>query len=301
MQLASFDYADVRGGRIVPLTLPDSLRVRMNLRSGVGLDTLPGWAKVMALGDDQKLAFLSDPIRRAELGELAASAEGAARQKVDWASYVLVESAGKKGKRWTGSTIGAVADALGTDPWNALIDIVVDDRLNTVISKPDNGQDDISWQARVDCWRDPRVLVGASDAGAHLDMLDSFAYPTTLLSRAVRERALLPVEEAVQMLTDRPARFYGLRDRGVLLPGSWADVVVFDLGTVGPGEIHTRYDLPAGAGRLYGEANGVEVVLVNGVPVVENGQFVPARPGRVLRSGRDTVTVPVGRTGSNGR
>ena len=94
-------------------------------------------------------------------------------------------------------------------------------------------------------------------------------------------------------LTEVPARLYGIRERGGLRDGWWADVVVFDADRVGPGPIYTRYDLPEGAGRLYAEAEGIETVLVNGVPIVEGNEFTDARPGRLLRSGRDTDTVEV--------
>jgi len=103
---------------------------------------------------------------------------------------------------------------------------------------------------------------------------------------------LLPLEEAVYYLTGSPAAFYGLRDRGTLAAGKAADVVIFDPTTIGPGDVFTKFDLPGGAGRVYGEANGIAHVLVNGVPCVEGGEMLDARPGTLLRSGRDTVTVP---------
>ena len=143
------------------------------------------------------------------------------------------------------------------------------DRLKTVISAPDRGQDDASWAKRVEVWRDPRAVVGASDAGAHLDMIDSFSYATTLLSRTVRERSLLPIEEAVQLLTDRPARLYGIRERGRVAEGWWADLVVLDPDRIGPGPLSVRYDLPSGAGRIYGEADGIHQVIINGEVAVE--------------------------------
>jgi N-acyl-D-aspartate/D-glutamate deacylase len=133
--------------------------------------------------------------------------------------------------------------------------------------------------------------VGASDAGAHLDMIDSFAFSTTLIARAVRERNLMPLEEAVSHLTDRPARLYGLRNRGRLEEGYFADVVVLDPDTIGPGPVYQKFDLPGGAGRVYGEAIGIDHVLVNGVPAVRNGELLAARPGSLIRSGRDTDTV----------
>jgi N-acyl-D-aspartate/D-glutamate deacylase len=99
------------------------------------------------------------------------------------------------------------------------------------------------------------------------------------------------LEEAVHFLTDVPARLYGMIDRGRVAIGGFADLVVFDPATIGPGPVYTRFDLPGGAGRVYGEAVGIHDVLVNGVPCVESGTLLPARPGTLLRSGRDTTTV----------
>ncbi len=136
-------------------------------------------------------------------------------------------------------------------------------------------------------------MIGASDAGAHLDMIDTFAFSTQVLGTGVRERGLIEIEEAVRQLTDVPARLYGLRQRGRLEEGWHADVVVFDPARVGLGETYTKYDLPAGAGRLYAEANGVDHVFANGVEIVREGKDTGQRPGTILHSGRDTETVEV--------
>jgi N-acyl-D-aspartate/D-glutamate deacylase len=109
----------------------------------------------------------------------------------------------------------------------------------------------------------------------------------------VRRHHAVTLEEAVRQLTDVPARLYGLRDRGRLQEGWWADVTVFDADAVESGPTYTRYDLPAGAGRLYADAHGIEHVLVNGVEIVRGGEHTGALPGAVLRSGRDTDTVEV--------
>jgi N-acyl-D-aspartate/D-glutamate deacylase len=289
-QLSGSDRAAERGGRVIALTLPDSLRTWLNFRSGFVLDILPGWERFMALPEAEKLACLADPVVRAEWDRMAQTAQGPTRSIANWSVYRIVESSDPS---VVGRAVGEVATERGVSAWDALADIVVADRLKTVISAPDRGQDEASWAKRVEVWRDPRTLVGASDAGAHLDMIDSFSYATTLLARTVRERPLLPLEEAVSLLTDRPARLYGLRDRGRVAEGWWADLVLLDPSTVGPGALYTRYDLPAGAGRIYGEAEGIEHVIVNGDVVVSGGEFTPARPGHLLRSGRDTDTVTV--------
>ena len=136
-----------------------------------------------------------------------------------------------------------------------------------------------------------RVIVGGSDAGAHLDTMCGAIYSTSLLGDGVRRRSLVSWEQAVRLLTDIPARLYGLRDRGRLVPGAWADVVVFDPTVIGHRPVRTRNDLPGGASRLYAEADGIAHVLVNGTEIVRDGSFTEARPGRLIRSGTDTDTV----------
>ncbi len=138
-------------------------------------------------------------------------------------------------------------------------------------------------------WLDDRTVIGVSDAGAHLDMIDTFAFSTQVLGNGVREYGLLDLEQAVHQLTQVPAELYGVRDRGLVEKGWAADLVVFDPDEVAPGETYTRTDLPGGAGRLYSEATGIGHVLVNGVEIVCEGEFTRERPGRVFRSGRDTV------------
>ncbi len=289
-QLTGGDIAQAKGGRVLALTLPDTFRLRLNLRSGFVLDILPGWDKLMALAPDVKLARLRDPAGRAEMDTLAQSSTNL-RMLANWGNYTLLETFSEQWKPFEGRTIGAIATELGKTPWDALCDIAIDDDLNTVIASMDTGQNDASWEKRVEVWRDPRAIVGASDAGAHLDMIDSFSYATTLIARTTVDRSLLPLEEAVHYLTGSPAALYGLKGRGILAAGNAADIVVFDPTRIGPGEVFTKFDLPGGAGRVYGEANGISNVLVNGVPCVDHGDLLDARPGTLLRSGRDTNTV----------
>jgi N-acyl-D-aspartate/D-glutamate deacylase len=290
-QLTGYDYAEARGGKVIGLTLPDSFRMRLNFTSGFVLDILNGWDKLMALPKAEKLAMMADPAGRTRMNDLAQATQGNVRSLANWGNYTLLETFSAENKRFQGRTIGDIAQDLGKTPWDTLCDIAVADDLATSIANHDPGQDDASWARRVEVWRDHRSLVGASDAGAHLDMIDSFAMHTQMLGKAVRERNMLPWEEAIHMITQAPAELYGIRDRGVLRVGAHADVTVIDPTTVGQDVLHTRFDLPMGAARLFAEANGVEHVFVNGVEVVTGKNFTDARPGTLLRSGRDTDTV----------
>jgi N-acyl-D-aspartate/D-glutamate deacylase len=107
----------------------------------------------------------------------------------------------------------------------------------------------------------------------------------------LRGRKLVPVEKAVQLMTQVPAELFGLRDRGTLEVGKMADVVVIDPETVGSENAHMVADLPGGCERLTAGSYGVERVLVNGTVVVEKGQANGTTPGTLLKSGVDTYTV----------
>jgi N-acyl-D-aspartate/D-glutamate deacylase len=121
-----------------------------------------------------------------------------------------------------------------------------------------------------------------------LDMMQAFNGHLAVVGSAVRDRQLLPLEAAVRLLTDVPARLFGLRGRGRVAEGWHADLVVFDPARVTAGPVEVRHDQPGGAWRLYGEAVGIEQVIVNGSVILDGGQPTGARPGLALRSGRDT-------------
>jgi N-acyl-D-aspartate/D-glutamate deacylase len=281
--------AQAAGGKVVGLVIPETLSPRLCFRSGFVLDALPGWEKPMALPLDEKLALLRDPDERHRLNELAQQ-PGPARPLAHWADKELVETFSAETKRYEGRIVGEIATREGKDPFDVLCDIACADELRTQFITPRRPSTRADWEARVQVFRDPRAVIGASDAGAHLDMIATFNFSTVVLEKVVREEELLPLEEAVHLITEVPARLYGLRDRGTIVEGAHADLVVFDEGTVGTGPIHTRVDLPGGAGRLYAGATGIEHVIVNGVPIVSGDEFTDDRPGTLMRSGRDSAT-----------
>jgi N-acyl-D-aspartate/D-glutamate deacylase len=291
-QLDASSQAAQRGARVVALTLPHGMRIRLSFLSGFVLDGLPGWRDTLGLPVAERITALSDPQVRRRLAEGARSPEaGVLRNLARWDRFEICEAFSDDTRRFEGRTVGEIAQEQGTDPFDALCDIVVADELRTGLRPMMAPESDETWHERARVWLDDRTIVGGSDAGAHLDMMCGASYSTFLVGEAVRDRGLLSLEAAVHQLTDVPARLYGLTDRGRLVEGFRADVVVFDPTRVQPRPDRTRDDLPGGASRIVAEADGVEHVFVNGTEIVDSGSLTGATPGVVLRSGRDTETV----------
>jgi N-acyl-D-aspartate/D-glutamate deacylase len=292
-QLAASTTAEAAGGRVVALTLPHTMDLRLSFEHGAILDGLPGWREFFASPVSDRIAVLSDPVARRVLDDRAQSDEaGILRFLADWGRLIIAETHAPQNNGLEGLTVAEVASRRGVDAWDAICQVLVDDRLRTGFSVPIPATDD-DWSARARTWLDPRAVIGGSDAGAHLDTMCGAVYSTTLLAEGVRARGLVTMEEAVHLLTDAPAQLYGVVDRGRVAEGYWADLAVFDPGRVGPESMRTRCDLPGGASRLYAGATGMSHVLVNGTEVVTDDTLTGALAGTVLRSGTDTRTVGV--------
>jgi N-acyl-D-aspartate/D-glutamate deacylase len=132
----------------------------------------------------------------------------------------------------------------------------------------------------------PSVVIGQSDAGAHMGYDARFGYCTAFLGRWVRDYGIMTLEEAVSKLTFRVASLFGLSDRGLVRPGFAADLAIFDPATINTLEPEYVQDLPANETRMIQRAVGVHHTVVNGEVVIENGAATGAYPGQVLRPTR---------------
>jgi N-acyl-D-aspartate/D-glutamate deacylase len=131
--------------------------------------------------------------------------------------------------------------------------------------------------------RSPYVMIGTSDAGAHVQFGADFAYCTTLLGLWVRERNMISLEQAIHKLTFHVASVYGLQNRGLLRPGFAADLTIFDLDTIRSHAPEWAEDYPAGTKRLIQRAEGVFYTIVNGKVIYEDGKLSGEMAGDVLR------------------
>ena len=179
--------------------------------------------------------------------------------------------------RWEGLTLTEIGKAMGKDPRDALMDLVVADRGETDCIIAIMNEEDVRTALK-----DPLIAID-TDSGARAEdgpLSESKSHPrgwgtfARILGHYVRDEKLLTLEEAVRRMTSRPAARVGLQDRGLLRAGMAADITVFD-----PATIHdvATFEDP----NHY--AVGVKHVFVNGQAVVENGKITAARPVRPLR------------------
>jgi N-acyl-D-aspartate/D-glutamate deacylase len=136
--------------------------------------------------------------------------------------------------------------------------------------------------------RHPCSLVSLSDAGAHLTFFNDAGFGLHLLGHWVRDRGVLTLAEAAWRLCGQPAQVFGIKDRGALTPGCFADLLLFDPAAVGRSPKRRVFDLPGGHPRLTTSAIGVLGVWVNGVRVIgsEGAMSEKPLPGRLLRDFR---------------
>ncbi|MFF3330467.1 amidohydrolase family protein [Streptomyces sp. NPDC002888] len=291
-QLVASERARKAGGRVVALTMPILTPMNMSLGTFCALNLIPGWGPILGLPVPERIARLRDPAVRAEMLKRADSREaGVFRRLADFGRYVIGDTYSEENRGLTGRVVRDIAAERGQEPFACLVEICANDELRTVLWPMPTDNDPASWALRAETWQHEDVLLGGSDAGAHLDRMCGAPYTTRFLGDCLRGRKLVGLEQAVRMLTDDPARLFGLRERGQVREGWHADLVLFDPERIDAGKATLVHDLPGDSPRLDSKAIGVRAVWVNGVAAIRDDVVTGAVPGRVLRSGRDTETV----------
>jgi len=183
-------------------------------------------------------------------------------------------------QKFVGKTIAEMAAMRNQKPIDAFLDLALDEDLETIFWNANNGGD---WNAMGEILRSPYVLIGTSDAGAHVLFGADFGYGTILLGLWVRERQVMSLEQAIHKLTFHPASIFGLQGRGLLRPGYAADITLFDPQTVHAHEPEWANDFPANSKRMVQRSIGVHYTIVNGRVIHEQGRMTGDLPGQVIR------------------
>ncbi len=267
-----------RGG--IPQVTCRPLIIQIDLRNPFILANLPCWNPVFNQPKEaQAKVYRDTSFRNAFRKEL----ERPAVFNGKWERVEVKEVFNPAMKALEGKTVAEIAKERGKDGVDTFLDLALEDDLRIQYSMALFNAN----EARIpELINDSRVMVGLSDGGAHVDMLCDAGYCTYLLGTWVRDKQAMSLERAIKRITSEPADFFGIKNRGRLMPGMAADVVVFDYNTVGSarrGEM--RNDLPGGGRRIVMPASGIEHVIVNGQTLYDEGRLGDTLPGQVLRSG----------------
>jgi N-acyl-D-amino-acid deacylase len=242
-------------------------------------DEFPTWKALMFLPVEARREQFKDPETRTKM-----RADFADPRKTNfhrrWDVVQVEKPIKPQNQRYAGKSVAEMAAMRGQDPLDAFLDLALEEDLDTVFQNANNGGDAA---AMGEILRSPYVLMGTSDAGAHVQFGADFGYGTTLLGLWVRERQLLTLEHAIYKLTFHIASVFGLEGRGLLRPGYAADLVIFDPKTVGAHEPEWAEDYPGNTKRLIQRSDGMYYTIVNGRAIFQDGKLTGDLPGQLLR------------------
>lgn len=254
---------------------------RWNLKETNRLDEIPAWKNLMTLPLDLRKEKFCDPQTRVDLGK--ATTEGKPINfSRRWDCIEVKKTARSENKSLEGKTIDELARLQSKTPIDMFLDLALSEDLETTFEDSAT-QGDV--QAVKEIFNSPHVLLGQSDAGAHVASGNpGFGYSTIMLAHWVRRHQIMTLEDAIKKLTFLPASLFGIHDRGLLRPGLAADLFVFDPTTIDLQPPEKVEDLPEGAPRYIQRAKGIYYTIVNGSVLMKDGAHTGAYPGKVLRS-----------------
>src|SRR3954452_17406641 len=285
--MARVDETSAKGIRAYPLCSPNTTTQTFNMANTQVFRGAPTWHPILLASDDEKLRAYADPTVRAklheEMVEWKVEIPGNTISR-EWYNYIWVETPVLEKNSWMkGKTLAQVAQAQNKGIIDAFLDLVVEEKLETVFIQAENNIDPEAMRAILNY---PNALIGLSDGGAHVQFHGGYGYSSRLLGEWVREKQIMSLEKAVRRLTFDSASTFGLYDRGLLRPGMVADITIFDPDTVKPLPEFIVHDFPAGGWRYKEPAAGIYATFVNGRMLMKEGEHTGNLPGRVLRNSR---------------
>ena len=245
-------------------------------------DFMPNWVQPLIGNAKEREAKLRNPQAREamkrDVDEWPANLN-------DWSRVSVLEVAHERNQSYQGATINELAGMMAKDPVDALLDLALDEGLETefLIPPPDNPDELEKLERQL---LDPHSHVSVSDGGAHTKFVTLSTWPVEFLSVWVRDRAIMSLEQAHHKMSALPAWIADFKDRGTLRVGSWADIMVYKLDELGYLYDRPVYanDFPGGERRLIQKPTGLRYTVVNGTVTFEGNDCTGALPGQLLRS-----------------
>jgi len=245
------------------------------------LDGQDDWREVTLGPVEERMRKMQDPAMREALrhdydhGRMPI-ATGPIRE------FIIQETVKPENKRWEGMNLQQLGEAQGRHPIDAMLDLVVDEKLQTVIFTPPFNTD---VELNREIFASEYTVPGVSDGGAHTKFVTIGRYTTEFLSDFVRDKDVLSLEEAHYRLSCLPAKMAGFLDRGVIAEGRPADLVIYDFEALHATPPEIAHDFPGGEWRRIQKAEGYRYIMVNGEVTFQDGECSGATPGKLLRHG----------------
>ena len=258
-----------------------------NFKRGTSLyDGVFHWRDLSEMPFAERLAKMKDPKFREQLRSgldhpNTDGSKGSTLPPPPLANVFVDRCKGDPGAE--GKSIAQLAQARGVHAADVICEVALADDLETQFLWNSENE---SWaEVNAEAQRNPHMIVGTGDGGAHADRDDGSEWSTYYIRSWLLDRKLFSVEEGIRRITHLPAMIAGIKGRGLLARGYHADVMMFDPTRIQLGKKTLVNDMPGGEARWQVGAEGVVRVLVNGETIVENGALTGKQPGRVLRVG----------------
>lgn len=258
------------------------LSMDFTLASAYPFEGLNAWAPAMKASAEGLRQILADPSFRQAIRDELAQPAGVRLFNGEWHKITLTEAGKPEHLPFEHRTIAELAAEAGRDPLDWMFDLALDEDLASQFTALLLNSDEDAVGKMI---QHPNASVALSDAGAHLTFFCDAGFGLHLIGHWARARGVLSIEDAVHELTDKPARIFGLGQRGRIAPGYAADLLLFDPERIDRGPKKRVNDLPGGAARLTTDAVGLHGAWVNGVPVMDRdgATIAGTRAGRLIR------------------
>ena len=243
-------------------------------------DEFPVWKNLMFLPEPARKQAFADAATRAKMREDFFAPRAISFHR-NWGRVFVEKAVKPENRQYVGKSVAEVAAQRQQDPLDAFLDLSLEENLETTFETTNRG---FNPEVMSTIMKSPYVIIGTSDAGAHVQFGADFGYCTTLLGMWVRDRQLISLEQAIHKLTYHVASVYGIEGRGLLRPGFAADVTIFNPPTVKACAPEWAEDYPAGTKRMIQRSEGICQTIVNGKVVYEEGKISGELAGQVLRS-----------------